>query len=100
MKIAFLILVLVIALAAQTGPTGQIIIKPLGASSSCVADPTGDVLCAGSDGFYISVAGGAFEKVVAGTIPPPPSPTKLTCTTASLSSGSVGNLTASGCTFQ
>jgi hypothetical protein len=98
--IILLILVLVVALAAQTGNTGQIDIKPLGTSGSCVADPTGDVLCAGSDGFYVSIAGGPFQKIVAGAIPPPPSPTKISCTTAALSTGSSGTLTASGCTFQ
>ncbi len=98
-KTILLILVLVIALAAQA-PTGQITVKPLGPSGSCVADPTGDVLCAVTDGFYISVAGGAFQKIVAGAIPPPPSPTSMACTVASLSTGTSGTFTASGCTFK
>jgi hypothetical protein len=86
-------------LGAQTTGPSQMAFSPLGPAANCVAASGGNVLCAASDGFYISVAGGVFEKL-GGTAPPPPSPTKLTCTTASLSSGSSGSLTASGCVFQ
>lgn len=98
-NVALLLFVLVVALAAQTVSNGQITIKPAGAASGCVADPAGDVLCAGTDGFYISIAGGSFQKVATGTVAPP-SYTSITCTSAMLSSGSTGNFTASGCTLK
>lgn len=90
------LLVLVVALAAQTTPS-QITLSPLGPSASCISSTTGAVLCAATDGFYVSIAGGAFQKVAVGT---PASPTTISCTTASLSAGTGGTLTASGCTFK
>lgn len=99
-KAGILLVIVAIALTAQTVSNGQINLKPIGASTGCIADATGDVLCAASDGFYISVSGGTFEKIVAGTIPPPPSPTKIDCTTASLTTGSSGSFSASGCTLK
>lgn len=103
-KIGILLILVAVALAAflvaQTVTNGQITLKPIGTSTGCVSDTTGDVLCAAADGFYISVAGGTFQKIVAGAIPPPPSPTKIDCTTASLTAGSTGTFSASGCTIK
>jgi|SRR5580765_3069126 len=102
LKILLIIMFTVVAaqFVAQTVNNGQLTLKPTGASTGCVADSTGDVLCAAADGFYISVAGGSFQKIVAGTIPPPPSPTTISCTTASLATGSTGTFSASGCTLK
>jgi hypothetical protein len=98
MRYVIVVLVLMaVMLVAQTATNGQITLKPLGASTGCVSDATGAVLCAATDGFYISVAGGAFAKVQTGTAT---QPTQITCTTAALSSGTTGGLTASGCTFK
>ena len=95
-----LALLLSLALMAQTTGPGQITLKPLASASGCISDSTGAVLCAATDGFYISVAGGTFQKVNTGTPVPPPQPTSISCTTASLSTGSSGTLNASGCTFK
>jgi hypothetical protein len=97
MKPILVVLAMAIVLSAQASGPSQMSFSPLGASTGCVAATTGDVLCAASDGFYISISGGTFQKVATGTVAPP---TSLICTTASLSSGSTGSLTASGCTFK
>jgi hypothetical protein len=97
MKLLLIVLALAIVLSAQTSGPSQMSFSPLGASTGCVAATTGDVLCAAMDGFYISISGGTFQKVATGTVT---LPTSLICTTAMLSSGSTGNLTASGCTFK
>lgn len=91
-----IVLILVIALAAQTTPS-QLTLSPAGTSSGCVTSVSGDVLCAASDGFYVSIAGGPFQKINVGAIT---LPTTISCTTASLSTGTAGSLTASGCTFK
>ena len=91
-----IVLLLTLALAAQTSPS-QLTLSPIGPSASCVGSASGDVLCAATDGFYISIAGGAFQKVFVGT---PASPTTISCSTASLSTGTSGTLTASGCTLK
>lgn len=90
------ILVLVLALAAQTTPS-SITLSPVGASTGCVSNSSGDVLCAASDGFYVSVTGGPFQKINVGAVT---LPTTLNCTTATLSTGTSGSLAASGCTFK
>jgi len=95
-NVAILILLLVLALAAQTSPS-QIGLSPIGPAASCVANSASDVLCAASDGFYISIAGGAFQKIVSGTLV---SPTTISCSTASLSTGTTGTFAASGCTLK
>lgn len=92
-RVLIVILILVVALVAQTTPS-QITLTPLGLSSGCVASTTGAVLCAASDGFYVSIAGGTFQKIVVGTVSVPAT---ITCTTASLSTGTSGSFTASGC---
>lgn len=90
-------LFIVVAVVAQgTGPS-QITLKPIAASTGCVADASGDVMCAASDGFYISVAGGVFQKIATGTAA---SPTTISCTTASLTAGTSGTFSASGCTLK
>lgn len=89
---------LVVGLSSQTGSPSQITLKPTAASSACVADAGGDVLCAATDGFYVSAAGGPFQKVMTGS--PAPPVTTITCTIATLSTGSTGNFTASGCTLK
>jgi hypothetical protein len=97
MKKALLVaLMLVAVLAAQTATNGQMTLKPLGASTGCISDATGAVLCAATDGFYISIAGGPFAKIQTAST----NFTQLTCTTASLSAGASGTLAASGCTFK
>lgn len=92
-----LALLLSLVLMAQSAGPGQITLKPLATASGCASDTTGDVLCGAADGFYISIAGGTFQKVQTGTPIPPPSPTTISCTTASLSTGTSGSFTASGC---
>jgi len=87
-----------LAMIAQSVAPSQITLKPIAAVAGCVADTAGDTLCGASDGFYISVAGGSFQKLATGTIPPPA--TSIACTTASLSTGSTGSLTATGCTIK
>lgn len=95
--VALFVIVAVVMLAAQvTGPS-QMTFAPLGASTGCVAATTGDVLCAANDGFYISVAGGIFQKINTGS---PTPATTITCTTAALTTGSSGSFTASGCTIK
>jgi len=99
-KAAFVVALLVLAelIIAQTSSPSQITLKPIAAVAGCVADATGDTLCGASDGFYISVAGGSFQKLATGVVPPPA--TSISCTTASLSTGTSGNFTASGCTLK
>lgn len=92
-RVIIVLLVLVVALAAQTVPS-QITLTPLGPSTSCLSNSSGAVLCAATDGFYVSVAGSSFQKIVTGTVPVPAT---ITCTTASLSTGTTGSFTASGC---
>jgi hypothetical protein len=88
---------LVVVMLAQTSGPSSLVLSPLGAVSNCASSSTGDVLCAATDGFYISVAGGTFQKVATGQgQTPPPTYTQLTCTTATLGSN---GLNASGCTF-
>ena len=94
------VIVLALALVAQTSDPSAITLSPLGPAANCVSSATGNVLCAANDGFYISVAGGTFQKVQAGLPPTPPSPTSLSCTTASFTTGATGALVASGCTFK
>lgn len=95
--VVVLSLIVVGALTAQTSGPSQITLKPIAASTGCVADASGDVMCAASDGFYISVAGGVFQKIATGTAA---SPTTISCTTASLTAGTSGTFSASGCTLK
>lgn len=92
-----LILLVTLALIAQSTGPSQITLKPLAASTGCVADATGDVLCGASDGLYVSIAGGTFQKIGTGTIAPA---TTISCSTASLASGATGKFTASGCVLK
>jgi hypothetical protein len=95
-NILIVVLLLTVWMVAQTSGPSQLAFSPLGASTGCVTSANGSVLCAASDGFYISVSGGSFQKVAVVTS----AATQLTCTTATLATGSTGGLTASGCTLK
>lgn len=95
-RVVMVVLLLVIALAAQTIPS-QMTLSPVAPSTGCVSSGAGDVLCAASDGFYVSITGGPFQKINVGAVT---LPTTINCSTASLSTGTTGTLTASGCTFK
>lgn len=92
-RVLIVVLIMVVALVAQTTPS-QITLTPVGPSTGCVSSASGAVLCAASDGFYVSISGGTFQKIVVGTVGVPAT---ITCTTASLSTGTSGSFTASGC---
>ena len=92
-KLTILIFLVVVALTAQTTPS-QLTLTPVGVSTGCISSTNGDVLCAASDGFYISITGGAFQKIATGAAA---QPTQITCTSATLSQT---GLAASSCTFK
>jgi len=98
-KLIVLFLLVAVWLSAQaTGPS-QLSFSPLGASTSCVVSAsTGSTLCAATDGFYISVAGGPLQKIA--TVQGQPAFTSFTCTSGGVTAGSTGGMSGGGCTFK
>jgi len=111
-------LVVAVSLAAQQASVSL----PSGAVTSCPPPASGqNIVCSVTDGPYVSVNGAAYVKVTAssgvatfngrsGNVLPASGdysysqlngvPTSFTCTTAQISTGGSGTLTASGCTLK